>query len=586
MSREMQGGAKLGTRIATLVSQSIVYTHSKLIHLKHKLAMKIFSDISDIISEEVHGSLGPLLKQFHGELDDSSIAHGLIKFMATEHGQLQALAGSAASATGIFSSVAQVINNELAPSVRGILATNPHLLPDPGTLAQLAAKGLADKRDVVGAITQQGINVGWANAIIAAEVHYPDAGTMLDMMRRGLIGRDNFLEWTTKQGIPIVIAEQWANLINVPLSPGDAALALLRGNITEERALKAAADAGMDAADFQTLVDNTGEPLGLMQLLEAYRRGFINKQRLERGIIQSRVRNEWLDVAEMLRYSPISVADAVNAVIQGHLTQAEGDSISQQNGLQPGFFQTLLDTAGEPLSRTELEELYNRGKITEAQVKQGLLESRLKNKYTDDAFSLHEKLLPIRNLSEAVEYGTMTLGAAVGEAMKNGYSQTDATSLILTASARKLHQFKMQVVTAAETLLVDNAMDRATFIQVVLNHGFDEAEAEAIAEGAEYKRVARLTQSAITAVRAKYLSRHIDKSEASGLLDGLGVVAAHRDQLLKVWELERSSMTRLLTHAEIIKAYKKGIFDAKETISRLIGLGFSEADATLLVEIV
>lgn len=585
MSREMQGGAKLGTRIATLVSQSIVYTHSRLVHLKHKLAMKVFSDISDIISEEVHDSLGPLLKQFHGELDESSVAHHLIKFMATEHGQLQAFAGSAASASGLFSSVAQVVNNELSPSVRGLLASNPHLLPDPATLAQLAAKGLADKRDAVNAITQQGIDAGWANAMVAAEVQYPDAGTMLDMMRRGLIGRDNFLEWTTKQGIPITIAEQWANLINVPLSPADAALALLRGNITQERALKAAADSGVDAADFQTLVDNTGEPLGLMQLLEAYRRGFINKQRLERGIIQSRVRNEWLDVAEMLRYSPISVADAVNAVVQNHITQEQGDAISQQNGLEPGSFATLVETAGEPLSRTELEELYNRGEITKAQVEQGLRESRLKNKYVDQAFSLHTKLMPIRNLSEAVEFGTMSLANAVGEAMKNGYSQADATSLILTASARKLHQFKMQAVTAAETLLIDNAMDRATFIKVALNHGFDEAEAEAIAEGAEYKRVARLTQSAITAVRAKYLSRHIDKGEASGLLDGLGVVSAHRDQLLKVWALELSSMTRLLTPAEIIRAYKKGMFDGKEAEKRLIGLGFSQTDAALLVEI-
>lgn len=585
MAREMQGGAKLGTRIATLVSQSIVYTHTRLVHIKHKLAMKIFSDISDIISEEVHTSLGPLLTQFHESLDESSVAHPFTKFMSTEHGQLQALAGTAASASGLFSSVAQIINNELSPLIRRILAANPQLLPDPGTLANLAARSQADFADAVNAMNEQGISSAWGNAMIQAALQYPDAGTILDLLRRQHINRDDAVLMLLKSGVPQPIADNWVRLADAPLSPADAALGLLRGNITEERALQAAADAGVSAADFRTLVDNTGEPLGLMELLEAYRRNYISKERLERGIIQSRVRNEWLDVAELLRYSPITVSDAVNAVIQGHLTQEQGDSISQQNGLIPGSFETLVQTAGEPLSRTELEELFNRGEITQAQVKQGLLESRLKNKYTDQAFSLHTKLLPIRNLSEAVEYGTMSLATAVGEAMKNGYSRADATSLIQTASARKLFQYRAQIVTAAESLLIDNAMDTAAFIRVALNSGLDEAEAQAIAEGAEFKRLNRLTNSAINAIRAKYLSRHIPKDEASGLLDGLGVVSAHRNQLLNVWALELSSETRLLTPAEIIRGHKKQLFTDQEALDRLIGLGYSNDDAALRLEI-
>ena len=43
-------------------------------------------------------------------------------------------------AGSLLSSVAQVINNELADAVYGLLETNPHLLPDPATLAEMAAR--------------------------------------------------------------------------------------------------------------------------------------------------------------------------------------------------------------------------------------------------------------------------------------------------------------------------------------------------------------------------------------------------------------------------------------------------------------
>lgn len=579
-----QGGAKVGTRIAGLVSQSIVYTHSKLIHVKHKLAMKIFSDISDIISEEVHDSLGPILRQFHSDHPESDIAHSLVKFMATEHGQLQAGAGLSSLAGSLVGSLAAVVNNELAPSVRGLLETNPHQIPDPGTIAELAARGLTEQGDALSSIAQQGINKGWGSALIKLNEVFPDAGSMLDLVRRGALGRDNFIEWSRRAGMAAQTSEVMLTLLSVPLSPADSALAVLRGNITMDAALKHAAAYGVDAEDFKTLIDNTGEPLGLMELLEAYRRGFISEERLVKGIVQSRIRNEWVDVAKAIAFSPMSTADAVNAVVQNHLSQAQASAIATQNGLEPGAFDTLVQTAGEPLSRTEMEQLYNRGEVTEAQVKQALNESRLKPKYTDLAFQLHTRLLPIRNLAEAVEYGVMPLHAAVQEAMKNGYSESDATTLIQSASARKLQSYKHGIVTAAESLYVDNALSLTDAMAVAKDSGFDEAEATAIFQGAEYKRQARMLNAAVSAVRSKYIMRHLDKHTASSLLDGIGIISDHRDELLAIWDIEQSANVATLTEAQIIKAYKKETIDQQDAMDRLKQRGYSDTDIAILLQ--
>lgn len=577
------GGIKLGNRIASIVSTTMVATHQKLLHTKHKLAMLIFSDISDVISEEVHTTLGPILRQLHDETPHDSAAHPLVKFMATNHGQFQALAGTAAGATGLFSSIAQIVNNELSPSVRGALASNPHLLPDPGTLAELAARGLAQQTDVMQSIAEQGINTGWGNALIELNKQYPDAGTMLDMVRRGFIGRDTFLEWSLRNAVPVAVAESWVKLIDVPLTPADAALALLRGNISRAEAVAAAAAWGVTETDFDVLVGNTGEPLGLEQLLEARRRGFINDARLTEGILQSRVRNEWIDVAKAIAFSPMSTADAVQAAVQNHISQDQASAIASQNGLEPGSFDTLYQTAGEPLSRTEMEQLYNRGLATKDDVLQALRESRLKNKYGEQAFELHTRLIPPGELSRAVLYGTMTHAKAVAKAMMSGLSEEDATIIVSSAVNQKLETQRMSVVRAVEQLYENNAMTQEAAVSIIGEMGFDHGEAAFIIQAAEFKRQEKVIATAISAVRSKYISHHVNEGEASASLDAIGIPHQQRDFMLQMWKIEHDANVKMLTPAQIIKAVNNNLITGQDGLQRLINLGYHEGDAQLLL---
>lgn len=579
------GSAKLGDRIARVVSQAMISTHAKLLHVKHRLAMLIFSDISDIISEEVHATIGPILRQLHEDTPESAMSHGLVKFMATQHGQLQAMAGTAAGATGLFSSIAQIVNNELAPSVRGTLASNPHLIPDPSTVAQLAARGLTQHDDAIETIAENGIPRGWGEALITLNEQYPDVTTMLDLIRRGFMGPDVFMEWSLRNGIPGPVAQMYLNLVNVPISPADAALALLRGNISEPEAVKAAAAYGVSAQDFATLVGNTGEPLGLQELLEARRRGFIDDARLVRGILQSRTRNEWVDVAKQLSHAPMSTADAVEAAVQGHMDTAQASAIADQNGLEAGQFDYLYQTAGSPLSRTEMEQLFNRGLVTKEQVIQALRESRLKNKYTDLAFELHSRLVTPDELGRGVEYGAISHADAVRKAMEIGYSQDDAAMLVSASINRKLETQRMAIVRAVEALYENNAISRDQAISFAGNLGFEPQEIDFIFQAAEFRRNEKLIAAGMSAIRSKYVAHHIDKGQASALLDALGIPHQQRDAALQIWQVEHDANVRLLTPAQIIKARAMGLITTDtEALDRLVTLGYSTDDANLLLQ--
>lgn len=578
-----QGGAKVGERIAALVSRSIVSTQTQMLRVKHKLAMGIFHAISDTISDEVHQTLDPIFKDMHAKYEVDGQMGPLLDFMANGKGQMHALAGSALSSSGLLWAISAIMNNELAPVVYTAISGNPHGIPDAGTIAQLAAQAWIDDSSYLENMAKSGLNDAWATMMKHTAQQYPDYSVAMELVRRGKLGRDTAHEWLVHSGIPGDAADTLLNLIGNELSPADAALAVLRGNMSQGQGTEIAAANGLTAEQFQTLIDNTGEPLGLMELLEARRRGFIDDARLTRGIIQSRIRNEWVDVAKAIAFSPMSTADAVNAVVQNHLSQAQASTIATQNGLEPGAFDILVQTAGEPLSRTEMEQLFNRGMVTKDQVKQALNESRLKPKYTDLAFELHTKLLPVRNIAEAVEFGVLSFQDGVNEVMKNGHSETDAATLVKAASARKLQTYRHGVVTAAEQLYVDNAMSLADGMQVAKDAGFNDAEATAIFKGAEYKRQARMLNAAVSAVRSKFIMHHLDKPTASSLLDGIGIISTHRDELLSVWEIEQSANVTTLTEAQIIKAFKKGTLTEAEATTRLQDKGYADADIAILI---
>lgn len=92
---------------------------------------------------------------------------------------------------------------------------------------------------------------------------------------------------------------------------------------------------------------------------------------------------------EMNPPNPLTPADAVEAVIKGHLSQSQGAQEARFAGLSQDRFATMIASAGEPPGLDFLTEAFRRGFIPKAgtgpeavSLEQGIRESRLKNKWT------------------------------------------------------------------------------------------------------------------------------------------------------------------------------------------------------------
>lgn len=578
-----QIGTKLGPKLVALISQTIAATKLKLLDTEHRARVISMQEIIDRAGREIADLQRPIIKQVLADADLPDEVRQYIERTISGTHQWHSIAGTLIMSTGVGGPISNIVNNFLAPGVRKAISFDPQLAPTPEEMAGMTAKGTFDRAKTYDLSGGAGYSSDIVDGLLNAAYSYPDLDTALQLLRRKLVSDGDVGTYLTRNGIPASVQGHLIALQRQLLTPADLADMVVRGIKTQSEAADVASQWGIVPADFGALVEDTGEPLALMQLLEAFRRGFIDEARLVRGILQSRVKDEWVDVAEKLRFSPMSVADAVNATVQNHMDAATANTIAEQNGLEPGQVNILLETAGEPLSRTEMEDLYNRGEASQDEVDQALRESRLKDKYVTQAFQLHRKIIPIFTLERALRYGGITHEDAVRIAMESGYSQADSNIIVESGSGQRTQTYKDKTVSAVESMYESNLIPEGDAASLISGMGYSQEESSFILKAAEFRRQAHAVTQVVNAVRSKYLAHRITQHEASGFLDAAGIPAPQRDYNIALWNIERDANVRTLTEAQVVKAVKLKLISADEGNARLVAMGYTSDDAALLL---
>lgn len=579
-------GDKAGPRIAHLIGQYVLAARRDHAPIEAQIHQVATQALIDKAGHEFADHIGPLITEAiaaNPNMDPN--VKGYLLRTASGRQQLQAVAGHIAMA-GAGSVLGTLLSNELAPFAYDIVGRNPHLRLDQGTAAQLAATGILSHDGAHNEARAYGYDDNRTDMLIQGAQSVPGAADVGDLINRGLLAADQGNYWLLRGGVPDALRPLMLQQRRALLSPADAALAVTRSVFTEAEGAAKAALSGVDGADFATLIANTGEPLGLDQLLEALRRGFIDRARFETGFRQARYRNEWAGTALQLAYAPMSTADAVAAAIQGHLGIDAAKAKAVQNGLEAGDFQALYDTAGEPLSRTEMEQLFNRGLVTQAQVDQALVESRLKPKYTGLAFQLHRRLPEGRQVSAFMSHGVISKQTGLQWLAELGYAPDVAAAIVAEGTAVKMGAHKTFTIGEIHSLYVDGVFTAAHAGQLLAGLGFDAVDAGALIKAWDLVAAAAITRQAIGVVRSRYVARRYDHQAAAMYMDSLGVAAAARDRYLVLWDIEREATVAVLSESQIIHAHKTALISGQDAYDRLLGRGYSDADAHILLGVV
>ena len=456
---------------------------------------------------------------------------------------------------------------------------------DPNTAAELASKGIISDDFGKSEAGGGGFDAQHWNWLADAAKVRPPWDIALQLWNREQIGEDDVNTTLRYAGIPEFWWPHLKALHKQLLTPPDLALAVLRGNIDRQEGVDGAAKFGVSEADFDTLLLNTGEPPGLQQLNEAYRREFIDRDRLVRGIRQSRVRNEWVDVIEKLRFAPMSVAQAANAVVRGYLPETDGASIAQQNGLEPAHWKYVLEGNGRPLSHEQMLTLYHRGEVTLAEVKQAIRESDIKNKYIDDAVKLGVKYPPLFQLVRLYKDGEIDAAYLTKVLIAEGYEREFVDQVVKSGSKAKPPTHKHLTVADYTELYDAAAIGRHEAINGLVSLGYDEHDAGMILDVADVRAQTKIVTSQISNVHAQFNRFRITEQQARDKLEHIGLPKTEVDRLLKAWVDVRPDGTKGLTEAQVMKIHRDGLIGDDDAINRLRALGYNQGDSELLLQV-
>lgn len=374
----------------------------------------------------------------------------------------------------------------------------------------------------------------------------------------------------------------WSDHPSLPLPPAELALGILRANPHLPDPAKEIAKSGYSEQILEALVYNTGEPPGLMQLLEAYRRGYIDVDRLKTGVRQSRVRDEWFQTVLDLRYAPPSPAEAIMAAVKHHLDDDTAKKLVGEAGLNPDHYDWLRATAGRPPGAMEMLQLVNRGLMDEATFASGIAQSDIQDRWCAYLFELRRYIPPTRSIVSMIRHSAVSDDYAKVLLSYHGVTPEDQAIYLAEGHAQKITAEKELSLGVVKSLYSDGITTKDEAHQAIVALGYNDAHAEQIIELEDTKVVQRYRNAAVGHVHTLFVHHKITQPDASAKLDALQIRHAVRDQLISVWIIEREVNIATLSLAQAQGAWRRGVIDDQEFGNRVRALGHPDSDIPIL----
>ncbi len=396
--------------------------------------------------------------------------------------------------------------------------------------------------------------------------------------------------------------ERFAALLagaRVHLSPADLATMVVRNILTEDQAVTIAKLSGLQPADFARLVQATGQPPGPATLAEAARRGIIDwdgvgpdKVSFAQGLSEGDTKDKYGPMLRALAVQWPSPADALDALLEGQISEAEAKQLYQRFGGDPAYFKMLFDTRGGAPTPTQAADMANRGIIAwtgtgpdATSFEQSFLEGPWRNKWEPAFRKAAAYVTPPRSVVAMLRNGALTPEQASAELRLSGLD--DAMIAAYIHEAQQGAGATQRELTMSQTVALYEAQvighDDARKLLEAL--GYDQHNAGFLLQLADLRREIAAVNYAVGRVQALYVGRKLTRNQAAQSLNTLGLPAAQVKAVVDTWDIVLAATVKTLTAAEIGRAAKAGYLDAATALADLVAQGYSPHDAWIVLSL-
>ena len=230
------------------------------------------------------------------------------------------------------------------------------------------------------------------------------------------------------------------------------------------------------------------------------------------------------------------------------------DAVFRNNDVLKVFREPLLTLSDRPLTRVDVRRAYTLGAINDDEV----LRSYLSQGYSpENAAILLEFAKKERERSNLTEVGEQRRAVAV--AFASAYER--------------------------------GIIDQSAYSFALTDLGYQPEIASLAVQRSTLERQLLYLRDVVGAVRTRFLKGKIDREGATAILTQVGIQPTEIERNIDVWCFQigcddgqtTQEKEREVTKAEILSFYDDGLIGSETATQRLIDLGYSEADAQLIV---
>lgn len=389
------------------------------------------------------------------------------------------------------------------------------------------------------------------------------------------------------QGIANAI---WSDSPNVPLSPSELALAVVRGELSEADAAGEAKQSGINPERFHTLYRITGSAPAPGDLAVALRRKIIDDARFTKGIQQSMLRDEWEDVVKALSVSLPSPTLALQAYLEGQTDEATARDLWRLFGGAPEYFEIAYNTEGQAPTPVQALDLANRGIIPwkgrgagVVSYEQAFLEGPWRNKWLESFIALGAYLPPPRTIVAMLREGSLDQATGLDLLRKQGLTEQLAQAYVQSAVSQKTQTTKDLGEATVKALYRDQIIDRATAGGLLETLGYDAKEADFVLQVVDLEIAQKYLNALVSRIHTLYVGHKIPKNVALTTLSQGGIPNDQAVGLVDLWGYERAANVKTLTPAQVATAFKDGIITQGDAQADLEAQGYLPFDAWLFL---
>lgn len=388
-------------------------------------------------------------------------------------------------------------------------------------------------------------------------------------------------------------------LPNTPLDPSVAAALVAQTLLSLGDGEAEAKLSGVDGARFDNLVTAAGSTLDMGAVVAAFQRNLIpvgsfdpTDVSLQGAMASAAIRESWSPILQSLAVAIPSIAEVMNAWLEGQITQDEAEKRYLAAGGDPTWFQTSYNANGQAPTPVEALEMLNRGIITETGTgpdavtyQQAFLEGPWRNKWLSSFEQLRNYLPPPRTVTAMYHDGQLTQAQAADYLTKQGLTadlvaaylspvtKTTTTTAKTLAEAQIIGLYTDQIITTKQ----------ATDYLVALKYPPDQAAL--LIELADFKTQATALTAGVGQVKTLFQAGKLTQAEAVSELESLNIDGTTAKALIQTWNVTQRQAVKTLSAAQIVDAWYYTLYDVDEAMTALQGIGYDELDSYILLAI-